>query len=436
MNPNYRTLHRDIGLIQRTNNGWDLWFDNGDTVRAEDFHSLQVGIIIACLTSWNYMNRYGNPTYSVFGNKSYTLLKQNKSQMVAYKIEQYFLECLKRMRRVYDVVSITVSEVPYDPYKYVVEFEVMSINNQLVDGSFTISTEATKSASYIDYDLYMPYASNKTPLQMDVWLRNEYGGGISGEILYMYVQEGNSEPVMKVVGETDSLGYLRVMYEPTGASTENNIHFIFRGNTTYNGVVSQYKTFETEQLEYEVEFMDEDIVNAPRFVDLHINVRARSLITGNHRGIMNEEIIVTGSDGSFYTATTDAFGDATVRVKVTEHTIYTVYYGDVTDTISVMIPKITPVLELSKRRISPYLVGLQALLFDEDGNPITDKLDGLKITFKRMNNEIIADNIPVKVLVDTAMAGTNVYNDYNPTQFIAELNGNDYYNSANGTYEE
>ena len=32
MNQNYRTLNRDIGLIQRSNNGWDLWFDNGDTV--------------------------------------------------------------------------------------------------------------------------------------------------------------------------------------------------------------------------------------------------------------------------------------------------------------------------------------------------------------------------------------------------------------------
>ena len=92
MNPNYRTLHNDLGMVQRSNNGWDLWFDNGDIVKAEDFHSLQVGIIIACLTSWNYMNRYGNPTYEIFGNRAYELLKANKGQMVAYKIQQYFIE--------------------------------------------------------------------------------------------------------------------------------------------------------------------------------------------------------------------------------------------------------------------------------------------------------------------------------------------------------
>ena len=248
MNQNYRTLNRDIGLIQRSNNGWDLWFDNGDTVRAEDFHSLQVGIIIACLTSWNYMNRYGNPTYREFGNKSYALLKANKSSMVAYKIQQYFIECLKRMRRVYEVLSLTVTEDPYDDYKYNVEFEVISISNQLVDGSFVISTDTTKSISHIDYVLYMPYASNENPLQIDLWLKNEYGGGLGGEILYMYVQEGESEPIMQVVGETDSRGYLRVIYEPIGENKNNNIHFVFGGNSTYNPVMSQYKSFETEQI--------------------------------------------------------------------------------------------------------------------------------------------------------------------------------------------
>ena len=79
----YKTLHHDIGLVQRSNGLWDLWFgqDNisenyknsaylniveGDLVNATEIHSLQVGIIIACLTSWNYLNRTGNPVYSTF----------------------------------------------------------------------------------------------------------------------------------------------------------------------------------------------------------------------------------------------------------------------------------------------------------------------------------------------------------------------------------
>ena len=176
MNPNYRTLHNDIGMVQRSNNGWDLWFDNGDIVKAEDFHSLQVGIIIACLTSWNYMNRYGNPTYEIFGKRAYELLKANKGQMVAYKIQQYFIECLKRMRRVYEIVYLDVSETLSEPYKYHVEFEVISISNQLVDGSFDVDLDTTKSTSYIDYNVYMPYSSNEDGLIIDLWLKNEYGG--------------------------------------------------------------------------------------------------------------------------------------------------------------------------------------------------------------------------------------------------------------------
>lgn len=252
MDDNYRTLHKDIGLIQRSNNGWDLWFDNGDTVRATDFHSLQVGIIIACLTSWNYMNRYGNPTYEVFGNRAYQLLKANKSSMVAYKIQQYFMECLKRMRRVYDVVTLTVSEVANDPYKYRVYFEVISITNKLVDGEFTISTESEKSTSFLEYKMYMPYASEDNPLQIDLTLRNEYGGGLENEIIFMYISQSidDNNPYVKVLGKTDRKGYLRANYDPTDNKLSINnpntiIYFRYGGNTTYNPTVSEYKVFET-----------------------------------------------------------------------------------------------------------------------------------------------------------------------------------------------
>ena len=249
MNPNYRTLHKDIGLIQRSNNGWDLWFDNGDTVKAEDFHSLQVGIIIACLTSWNYMNRYGNPTYEIFGNRAYELLKANKSSMVAYKIQQYFIECLKRMRRVYEVVYVEVSEVPTHPYTYFVEFQVISISNQLVDGSFTISSDLVKSTSYIDFKVYMPFASSENPLLVDLWLKNEYGGGISDEIVYMYI---NGE-FYGVVGKTDETGYLRVSYTPTAMNLNSTIQFRFNGNVDYNPVVSQVYGFKSLNIHFDVD---------------------------------------------------------------------------------------------------------------------------------------------------------------------------------------
>ena len=98
---NFRTLHHDIGMKKMDNGQWDLWFDNGDLVSATEFHSLQVGIIIACLTSWNYLNRYGNPTYEIFGNESYSLLKRNKREDVRFKIRAYFEECLLRCLNFY-----------------------------------------------------------------------------------------------------------------------------------------------------------------------------------------------------------------------------------------------------------------------------------------------------------------------------------------------
>lgn len=240
MNQNYRTLHKDIGLIQRSNKGWDLWFEDGDTVKAEDFHSLQVGIILACLTSWNYLNRSGNPTYQTFGNRAYELLKTNKSSMVSYKIQQYFIECLKRMRRVYEIVYLEVSEIPTEPYSYLVEFEVISISNQLVNGKFTVDTNAMKSSSYIEYSLYMPYASPLNPLIIDLWLKNEYGGGLDGELVYMYIDD----EFIGVKGVTDNQGYIRITYDPKKFSYDSKIRFEYRGNGEYNISESDEKHFQ------------------------------------------------------------------------------------------------------------------------------------------------------------------------------------------------
>ena len=39
----HNTLHKDIELIERGNNGWDINFNNGDLVKAEDKNSLRTG---------------------------------------------------------------------------------------------------------------------------------------------------------------------------------------------------------------------------------------------------------------------------------------------------------------------------------------------------------------------------------------------------------
>lgn len=376
MNPNYRTLNKDIGMIQRTNNGWDLWFDNGDLVKAEDFNSLQVGIIIACLTSWNYMNRYGNPTYEVFGNRAYQLLKANKSNMVKYKIEQFFLECLKRMRRVYDVLSLTVFEVPYEPHKYFVEFEVVSINNQLVDGSFIVTTDASKSTSYIDYTVYMPYASNENDLVIDLWLKNEYGGGLEGEILYMYLQKGEGEYEFQgIVGKTDENGYLRVTYTPIENNDNNVVYFDFHGNSTYNPSTSKRTSFKTELFEYFIEFTNDDIVDYKDYADLTVRLRKKSLLDDECYPVDYTTITVFGTDGRIYEALTDPNGEATVRVKITEDALFTTSYNNSTSYMNVTILKQTPTITLTTNKtqmLMGELLELRAIVKDENNRHLKD----------------------------------------------------------------
>ena len=175
------------------NGQWDLWFDNGDLVSATEFHSLQVGIIIACLTSWNYLNRYGNPTYEIFGNESYSLLKRNKREDVRFKIRAYFEECLLRMRRVNSVEDLQVHEVKGNPYKYHVTFKVRAMSNYLIDGGFDITTDTNKSTSFIQYTYNQPYSSLENPLEIHLRLGTEYGSGLENEIIYIYVTTTNKE---------------------------------------------------------------------------------------------------------------------------------------------------------------------------------------------------------------------------------------------------
>ena len=382
MDNNYRTLHKDIGLIQRTNNGWDLWFDNGDTVRAEGFHSLQVGIIIACLTSWNYMNRYGNPTYEIFGNRAYQLLKSNKSSMTAYKIQQFFLECLKRMRRIYDVVSLEVYEVEYEPHKYFVEFEVISINNQLVDGSFTVATDTSKSSSFISYDTFMPYASNTNPLTIDLYLQNEYGGGLEGEILYMYLKKGDGDyEFIGVTDKTDKDGYVRFTYTPTDNYEENVIYFDFKGNTTHNPTTSKRTIFKSEIYDYDIQFMsDGEVITTyeTSIKENHINIRLFEIsqLTEERNPKTQATMLIKGTDGSVYETITNFEGIATVVLNPKEsYVTYTAYYGDETsDCIVTVVPRQSMFqATINKSTLHPFEeFTINAILTDSLGNPIKD----------------------------------------------------------------
>lgn len=260
----YKTLHHDIGLVQRSNGLWDLWFGQdeisknyknvpylniieGDLVSATEIHSLQVGIIISCLTSWNYLNRTGNPLYSNFGNKSYSLLKKNKGINTQYKIKQFFIECLNRMRRVYSVEYLNVLEVENNPYKYKVEFKVLSITNTLVDGEFYLSTDSNKNISMIDVRYNHPYTSVSNPLFVECILKNEYGSFIEDELIYIYIRN-NSDSKFKFYGVTEPTNYNGSVYvtiPPNGLSSNTQIMFVFKGNSIYNPCASKIVNIES-----------------------------------------------------------------------------------------------------------------------------------------------------------------------------------------------
>ena len=159
-----------------------------------------------------------------------------------YKIQQFFLECLKRMRRVYEVVYLNVYEVDTEPHKYFVEFEVIAIDNSLVSGSFTVNDDS-KSTSYLSYTYNQPYASPCSPLLLDVYLGNEYGGGMSGELVYLTVK-GHEEDTV-IAGVTDEYGHLQVEYVPEYMNPNCTVYFTFHGNSLYNGCASQELVFQS-----------------------------------------------------------------------------------------------------------------------------------------------------------------------------------------------
>lgn len=289
----YKTLHHDIGLVKRSNGLWDLWFGQdeisknfknssldiveGDIVSATEIHSLQVAIIISCLTSWNYLNRTGNPIYTEFGNESYSLLKKNKGTNTKYKIKQFFIDCLNRMRRIYSVESLEVYDVINNPYVYHVVFKVTSVTNTLVDGEFYLNTDSSKNSSVLDLRYNHAYTSVSNPLFIECTLKNEYGSVIEDEIIYIYVKkDSNSEFKFYGISDaTDENGKVYITIPPKGLSLTTQIMFVFKGNSLYNPSISKiiniesvayyiksrytYKTIEDENGE-DVEVIDKQIL--------------------------------------------------------------------------------------------------------------------------------------------------------------------------------
>ena len=235
--PNYNTLHKDINLTEKENGYWDYETQYGDYHIVDGKQSLRNGLIIACLTSWNYLNRKGNPTYETFGNRAYEELKKKKSAMVEYKIQQYFTEVLQRMRRVNRIIDLQVKSNPYNPNDYLVYFTVEAINDEIAEGKFSISTTQNLSPSRIAITQEGTSATPNNPIYFKAKIETEYDSNLEDEIIYMYhiTNEGKEEFVKSYKAKDtipvypyNSLGYEKIIFKFHGnnlfSSSESDIY--------------------------------------------------------------------------------------------------------------------------------------------------------------------------------------------------------------------
>lgn len=131
----YLTLHRDIGLEQKSNGLWDISWSGNDYVNAQGLDSIYNACVFSLLTGYNEIGRMGVGLYDGFGNKSYSLLKANKDNLTLHKLRSYFTECLNNIRRVDDVLDLTITEDNNGSlYTYKVFFKVLTITNEIIEG--------------------------------------------------------------------------------------------------------------------------------------------------------------------------------------------------------------------------------------------------------------------------------------------------------------
>ena len=398
--PNYNTLNKDIHLTETSNGYWDITFQNGDLVKAEDKDSLRTGLILACLTSWDYLNKKGNLYYETFGNRAYEELKKKKSSMVEYKIKQYFLEVLNRIRRVQTVESLELYDNPQDPNDYIIKFKVKSINDEYVYGDFSLSTEMRETDTHIEQTLLMSYASNTNPLKADIYLKNEYGVGIPNEVLYIYLKKDN-ESTYTFIGlsnPTNDDGYVRVTYTPKiimqgveviddGNHDNCTLKFQYKGDSLYNSSETISTTFKTRMVEPHIHFQPKESDNATLHEGEYVintkkdTVTLYGLVTetnsATHQTIPLSEasVFIKGSDGRTYDIITNKDGELLLTVPLTQSTTYTGYYGTVKDRIHVnIIPQnIIWTIDCKNEIYADSSLNMTITLIDEFNLPIKNQ---------------------------------------------------------------
>lgn len=131
---NNKTLNEDVKLKSDEYGFFDLDMDNGDYVNVTGLDSLLNACIIAIMTRYGELNN--NPTYDEFGCQAHELPKQNQNRLFLFKLEAYISDTLSKMRRVRNINEIQITRT--DVHSYQVEFDITSINDEIVKGSVVL----------------------------------------------------------------------------------------------------------------------------------------------------------------------------------------------------------------------------------------------------------------------------------------------------------
>ena len=131
---NNKTLNEDVKLKSDEYGFFDLDMDNGDYINVTGLDSLLNACIIAIMTRYGELTN--NPTYNEFGCQAHELPKQNHDRLFLFKLEAYINDTLTKMRRVHSVNEIKI--IRTDIHSYQVEFDITSINDEIIKGSVVL----------------------------------------------------------------------------------------------------------------------------------------------------------------------------------------------------------------------------------------------------------------------------------------------------------
>ena len=130
----YKALNEDIKLVTDDYTiNYDIQFEAGDIVNLTGQDSLVNACCISIMTRFNAIS--GLPHYNQFGNKAHQLVKKNKSPLTRKTVEANCEEVLKKIRRIKKINYIEITDTTHG---YLVEFSVLSLNDQNIYGNLII----------------------------------------------------------------------------------------------------------------------------------------------------------------------------------------------------------------------------------------------------------------------------------------------------------